>query len=113
MMTCRVTTTTVTMMSTTIKMFRLRGTKFSTPAFSDTNQTLTGRPEASFRSTTVFWDWRMYHDQAQLNYYIYTYAHLHCPKRLGSGGKVQCRKTCHGLWSHWQGHYSAPAASRQ
>eukprot|EP00961_Rhodomonas_salina_P075424 1012351-Rhodomonas_salina.1 len=91
---------------------RLNGAKFATPAFSDTNQTSTGRPEASFRSTTALWDyvplmalgdptsvmieqgagfmpenlhWRMY--QAQLNYYICTYAHLHRPRRRGSGGK--------------------------
>eukprot|EP00961_Rhodomonas_salina_P289019 3905607-Rhodomonas_salina.1 len=100
---------------------RLRGAKFATFAFSDcdTNQTLTGTQEASFRSPGALWDyvplmaqgnptsvmikqqeragnlhWRMYQAQSsgnfhcrmyqsQLNYYIYTYAHLHRPRRRG------------------------------
>eukprot|EP00961_Rhodomonas_salina_P194289 2623515-Rhodomonas_salina.1 len=38
---------------------RLRGAKFATFAFSDcdTNQTLTGTPEASFSSARALWDY--------------------------------------------------------
>eukprot|EP00961_Rhodomonas_salina_P199467 2690396-Rhodomonas_salina.1 len=39
--------------------------------------------------------------QAQLDYYIYTYAsaHLHCPRRLGGGRQLEGATQKHMPWS--------------